>query len=187
MTNDQIQMLIDRSLRHDAEAFSILVAEYQPLVFRLAFRLLCNEEEAKDMTQETFIKVWLSLYRYHPKFRFSTWLYKITANTCYDRLRVLQHEPNQSKNSITASDADLTSSHTIEEEVANKELKELIIRFTDKLTPKQKLVFVLQDIEGLEPQEISAITGLSAAKIKSNLYLARKSIKKKLNEIDPDL
>ena len=81
--------LVDRSQRKDTTAFAQLVTEFQPMVFRLAFRLLCDEDEARDITQETFVKVWLSLKTYNRKNRFSTWLYKITCNTCYDRLRSL--------------------------------------------------------------------------------------------------
>ena len=83
--------LVDRSQRKDTAAFAQLVTEFQPMVFRLAFRLLCDEDEARDITQETFVKVWLSLKTYNRKNRFSTWLYKITCNACYDRLRSLRH------------------------------------------------------------------------------------------------
>ena len=59
--------LVDRSQRKDTAAFAQLVTEFQPMVFRLAFRLLCDENEARDITQETFVKVWLSLKRYNRK------------------------------------------------------------------------------------------------------------------------
>ena len=91
MNEEEIQVLIDKSKKQDMTAFALLVTEYRQLVFRLAFRLLCNEEEARDMVQETFIKVWLNLDKYNREYRFSTWLYKITGNICYDRLRFLQH------------------------------------------------------------------------------------------------
>ena len=61
MNEEEIQVLIDKSKKQDMTAFALLVTEYRQLVFRLAFRLLCNEEEARDMVQETFIKVWLNL------------------------------------------------------------------------------------------------------------------------------
>lgn len=61
MEQNEIQVLVEKSRRQDASAFALLVAEYQTFVFRLAFRLLCDEEEARDMVQETFLRVWLSL------------------------------------------------------------------------------------------------------------------------------
>ena len=82
MNQEKIQELVSRSQQDDKRAFALLVSEFQPLVFRLAFRLLCDEEEARDITQETFVKVWLSLKTYNQENRLSTCLYKITCNTC---------------------------------------------------------------------------------------------------------
>ena len=69
MDQKKIQELISRSQQEDAAAFSLLVSTFQPLVFRLAFRLLCDEDEAKDMVQETFVKVWLALGKYNGECR----------------------------------------------------------------------------------------------------------------------
>ena len=80
MDQKKIQELISRSQQEDAVAFSLLVSTFQPLVFRLAFRLLCDEDEAKDMVQETFVKVWLALGKYNGECRFSTWLYNWKTN-----------------------------------------------------------------------------------------------------------
>ena len=164
-------------------AFALLVSEFQPLVFRLAFRLLCDEDEARDITQETFVKVWLSLKTYNQENRLSTWLYKITCNTCYDRLRSLRHSPLDNESAFSGS-VNIPSDDNIEISLSNKQLKELILRYTSELPPQQKLVFMLRDVEELEVQ---TITGLSSEKIKSTLYLARKNIRNKMNQIDPDL
>ena len=172
MNQKKIQELISRSQQGDAVAFSLLVSMFQPLVFRLAFRLLCDEDEAKDMVQETFVKVWLALGKYNGECRFSTWLYKITCNTCYDRLRSLHHSPLD-------NEVDLA--------VVNKQLRELILRYTDELSPRQRLIFTLRDIEELDVPEVQTITGLSAGIIKATLYLARKNIRNKMNQIDADL
>lgn len=61
------------------------------MVYTLAFRLLCNDEDAKDIVQETFIKVWKHLGSFNPEFKFSTWLYKIAANQCYDILKTAKY------------------------------------------------------------------------------------------------
>ena len=175
MTKDQIQELINNSIKGNTNSFTDLVVEFQPLVFRLAFRLLCNNEDAKDVVQDVFIKVWTNLQRYDNQYSFSTWLYKIAGNLCCDRLR--------SKKRVREIDLPVYPVESVESAMINKELKELIINFTSDLTPKQKLVFMLRDIEELDTEEIMAITGLTAEKIKSNLYLARKRIKEKLNDI----
>ncbi len=177
---EQIQALIHRSKHNDTAAFAVLVSEHQMLVFRLAFRLLCDEEEAKDVVQETFIKIWLSLKSYNPSFLFSTWIYRIACNICYDRLR--SNQRTLFRGELTEYEMRIASEEDIESSLANKELSEMILRFTDELTPKQKLVFVLREVEEREISEIETITGLSPEKIKSNLYLARKSIREKLNK-----
>ncbi|NDV83610.1 RNA polymerase sigma factor [Bacteroides sp. 51] len=176
MEQGQIQNLINKCAKGDTKAFALLVAEFQPLVYRLAFRLLCNEDEARDMVQETFIKVWLSIGRYDAKFRFSTWIYKITANTCYDKLRAVQFPAD----AIDISTVPLLSGEDIEKHLINRELRELIIALTAELTPAQRLVFTLRDLEELETAEVETVTGLSAAQIKSNLYLARKYIRERI-------
>ena len=186
MEQERIQVLVDKSRQEDTAAFALLVSEFQPLVFRLAFRLLCNEDEARDMVQETFVKVWLSLGQYNGECRFSTWLYKITCNTCYDRLRSMRHSPLDNSSDASTS-VDMASGDNIERNVSNKQLKELILKYTDELTPRQRLVFMFRDVEELEVEEVRQITGLSAGKIKTNLYLARKNIRNKMNQTDPDL
>lgn len=76
MNQEQIEELIDRSRQNDTIAFAQLVSEFQTMVFRLAFRLLCNEDETRDMVQEIFVKIWLSLDKYDGRCRFTTWMYK---------------------------------------------------------------------------------------------------------------
>jgi RNA polymerase sigma-70 factor (ECF subfamily) len=177
MDRKRIQELVNSSQKNDPKAFGLLVVEFQALVFRFAFRLLCDEDEAKDIVQDTFVKAWINLRKYNPEYQFSTWIYKITSNLCYDRLRKMKNYPLNTDFPETASE------QNPESDLINNELKELIIYFTNGLTPKQKLVFTLNDIEDLETSEIKAITGLSEAKIKSNLYLARKFIKNKITSV----
>lgn len=184
---DKIQQLIDKSKRNDKFAFGQLVLEYQELVFRLAFRLLCHEDEARDMVQEVFVKVWQSLDKYDETYRFSTWIYKITSNICYDRLRSLQRSPSYYASVIDVEVYNIDAEEDAERVLFNQELCELILQFTRELTPKQKMVFTLRDIEDLDVQEVMTITGMSAESIKQNLYHARKNIRNKINQTGTDL
>ena len=160
--------------------------KYYKDVYRFVLALSKKPHIAEAITQETFVKVWLSLKRYNRKNRFSTWLYKITCNACYDRLRSLRH--SSLNNEFAFSDSiNLASDDNIEISLSNRQLKELILRYTNELPPQQKLVFMLRDVEELEVIEVQTITGLSPEKIKSTLYLARKNIRNKMNQIDPDL
>lgn len=178
MLQEQIQILIERSRSGDKKAFEKLVAEFQAAVFRLAFHLLCDEDDAKDMVQETFIRVWLNLDKYHIQYSFATWIYTIACNLCYDLLRTTKYRFERLREEYHP-----ISSDNVEQAVINKDLKSLIVLFTQQLTPKQKLVFTLSEIEEMNVEEIETITRLSPAKIKSNLYLAKKQIKEKINQI----
>ena len=173
--SDKLSIHIDLCRQGYSEAFGYIVTEYRQLVYTLAFRLLCDEDDAKDATQEAFIRAWRNISRYKQQYKFSTWIYKIASNVCYDKMR---SERRISK--VNLSDCDLYSEERPDDLLNNKELKELIINITKGLTPKQKLVFTLSDLEGLDFGEISIITGLTPTKIKSNIYLARKYIKSKI-------
>ena len=101
-------------------------------------------------------------------------------------MRSLRHSPLYNESAFSGS-VNIPSDDNIEISLSNKQLKELILRYTSELPPQQKLVFMLRDVEELEVAEVQTITGLSPEKIKSSLYLARKNIRYKMNQIDPDL
>jgi RNA polymerase sigma-70 factor, ECF subfamily len=174
--------LVVLSRQNDARAFRKLVEAHQAMVYSLAFRLLCNDEDAKDIVQETFIRVWKNLNNYNTGFKFSTWLYSIAANLCYDKLRALKRNEGIS---ITDQNKlkEFVSNENMETKLINTELAHIISTLTNELTPKQKLVFTLRDLEGMEIEEIVSITGLTGEKIKSNLYLARQFIRRKLENL----
>lgn len=171
-----------KAQRGDKQAFGMVVSAFQYSVFRFAFRLLGNEEEARDATQDTFVKAWIKRQSYNPEYQFSTWIYRIAGNVCCDRLRSLKRKKFQPE-TIADETTAVRSPENIESEIINRELADFILYFTQDLTPKQKLVFMLRDIEGFEVGEVERITGMSGAKIKSNLYLARKYIKAKIEKI----
>jgi len=171
----QINKYIDLCKCGNTDAFKYIVSEYQQLVYTLAIKMLCSEIDAEDIIQETFIKAWQNISRYKQQYKFSTWIYKIAANACYDKLRS-KHTVEE----VSLMDYDIISETNQEDLLQNKELKGLILKFTSGLSPKQKLIFTLSEIEDLTVEEIIQITGMTSSKIKSNLYLAKKYIKSKL-------
>lgn len=164
------------------DAFKHLMMEYSDYVFALSFRILRNEEEAKDAVQETFIKVWQNIGKYDERIKITTWMYKICTNHCLDKLKSKKRKP-------VVFDSDFENVYRLllqdknYEMLDNKQLAEIIEQMAEGLTPKQQLVFVLKDIQGLESDEIVEITGLDKKQIKSNLYNARKEIRNKLIRI----
>ena len=86
------QQLIDQIKNGDTKAFAILVNQYKDLVFTLAMKMVKNREEAEEVSQDTFIKVYTSLDKFNGDSKFSTWIYKVTYNTCLDRLKKYKRE-----------------------------------------------------------------------------------------------
>jgi RNA polymerase sigma-70 factor (ECF subfamily) len=160
-------------------AFKPIMLEYTDFIFALSFRILCNEEEARDIVQETFIRLWQNLDKYKPEIKLTTWMYKIATNLCLDKLKSSKRKPlifklehEQVVNFIT--------NENFSEQPDNLKIAEIIGKLAEQLGAKQKVVFVLKDIEGLENDEIEQITGMDKAQIKSNLYCARQQIKNSL-------
>jgi RNA polymerase sigma-70 factor (ECF subfamily) len=177
--------LIDKCQKGDTDAFRKLVEAHQGFVYAATFRLLCNDFDAEEATQETFIKVWKNMTRFNNEMRFTTWLYKIAVNLCYDKIKVNNRLRNRVQFDYDHSVIlNYASIENIENSVINRELAEIIRFLTGELTPKQKLVFTLTELECLTVDEINAITGLSPEKIKSNLYCAKQTIKVKLSQIE---
>lgn len=177
---DQINLkaLIESSKRNDHQSFRTIVEGHQPMVYGLAFRLLCNEDDAKDLVQETFIRVWMNLKSFDTSRKFTTWVYTIATNLCMDKLRATKRKVQVDENLH-----ELMASEDLEQRLIDRDLGRIILVLTDQLTPKQKVVFTLRDLEGLEVDEIMQITGLTANKIKSNLFLARQTLRKCLNNL----
>jgi RNA polymerase sigma-70 factor, ECF subfamily len=182
MQQSTLNELVVLSRQNDARAFRQLVEAHQAMVFTLAFRLLCNEDDARDIVQESFIRVWKNLNRFNTSMKFTTWLYTIATNLCYDKLK---SEKRNTTIRLTNQNVlnGFISDENMEKTIINAELAQIITSLTNELTPKQKLVFTLSDLEGLGTDEITAITGLSAAKIKSNLFLARQFLRKRLENL----
>jgi RNA polymerase sigma-70 factor, ECF subfamily len=185
MDQQTVKKLINHCLEGDMDAFRYLVEAHQKFVYSAAFRLLCNDFDSEEIVQETFIRVWKNLNRFNNDMRFTTWLYKIAVNLCYDRIKATQRFRNKIQFDMKSSAIlNQPSIENIEASVINGELAEIIRFLTNELTPKQKLIFTLTELENLNVEEITTITGLSPQKIKSNLYCAKQNIKEKLIKIE---
>lgn len=156
--------------------FRKLVEQTSPFAFSVAFRMLGDEDQAKDVVQETMITIWQKLNKINSSEGYKRWIYRIVLNKCYDHLRKRKRNQEFAADELTW---DLISNRISEASSSDLELEEnarILNHLINKLSPKQKAVFVLSELEELSNEEISEITGLSKSMIKANLHHARKNI-----------
>lgn len=173
--------LIPSASRGDTRAFRQLVEAHQGLVYAVAFRFVRDTHDAEDITQEVFVRVWKNLSKYRPEeAKFTTWLYRVAANACLDFLK--SREAKRRVKSVSLdSVVDIPAASSHEQELDHRELSEVILSAAAELAPKQRLVFILRDLEGLSPDEVCAALNMSPGNVKSNLCHARQKIAAKLS------
>jgi RNA polymerase sigma-70 factor (ECF subfamily) len=147
-----------------------------PYAFSLAFRMLGDEDLAKDVVQETMVTIWQKLKSIRSAEVYKTWIYKVVINKCYDQLRNKKRNREYVADGKTWQILSERISQMPSSQLENEEIARIIGILTDKLSPKQKAIFILSEIDGMTGDEISEVTGISKSVIKANLYYARKSI-----------
>jgi RNA polymerase sigma-70 factor (ECF subfamily) len=175
----------------EKKAFDKLVLRYRDRIFNMCYRFLGDYQEAEDTAQEVFIKAYSSLKLFRFKSSFYTWLYRITVNTCKNKLKSLGHrlmKRQVSLNDAENEDRDINlPSRTIPDEsksplleIEKKERANLIQKAINSLSSEQKAVVILRDIEGFSYEEIADITGIKPGTLKSRLSRARLCLREKL-------
>lgn len=166
----------------DHTAFRTLVEMYQQPAYRLAFRIIANEEEARDAVQESFIRIWQRIGSFDPGREFLPWMYRILVNTSTDRLRKISRHTMIAMDQVSQKPG-IIGQYDPGELADKRELTLLIKEIAEMLPEKQKLVFILRDIEGMASAEVESIMEMPETSVKSNLYYARKSVKERLLRI----
>jgi RNA polymerase sigma-70 factor (ECF subfamily) len=169
----------------DREAFAELVGLYQDKLYHLALRMLYQPQEAEDVVQETFLRVFANLDRYDDKQKFSTWIYRIATNLCIDRLR--------RRKSNMSLDAEVTDGEgtdwyamlpsderTPESRLVLSETQEQVRRAIDALPEKYKAVVVLRYLHDLSLQEIGEILDMPVTTVKTRVHRGREALRQKL-------
>lgn len=175
MTGSSEKEIIDKASKGDRHAFRHLVDSHQRFVLLTARRFVYNLDDAADIAQEVFIKLWNNLADYNQNMKLTTWLYRIVVNQCLDMLKSKPYRQRKAATSIDLHQETLSAFNT-EKEMEEREFADIVHALCQKLTPKQQAVFILRDIEGLPVEEVMAVLSMNAGGIKSNLYHARKQM-----------
>jgi len=175
--------LIKKVTQKDLKAFEVLVHRYKRMVINVCFRLTGDRENAEDVAQEVFFRVYQKARTFRGKSKLSTWIYRIAVN------RSLNHNRKQGsfvQKRSTSADTEILEKmpaphHNSPDTIfANKEDRQLINKALDSLPEKQRTAFILHHWEGLSYQEIAEILKSSLSAVESRIHRAKNSLKKVL-------
>ena len=168
------ELLIEGILEGNEEAFEELVERYGRMVYRVAYRITGSHQDADDVMQETFLKVFRSIGRFRRESNVETWIYRIALNCALNLARTKKEEPlDEGMDPVT-----MRVSDNPERRLERVELSEAISNAIDKLPPQQRAVVILHDMEGLTHAQISRILNCSEGTVKSRLHHARRKLRK---------
>lgn len=170
--------LIKRIQSGENKAFGSLMKKYKSQVAGIAYRMVGDYDEAKDISQMVFVKTSRNLDRFDTTKKFSTWLYRITVNASIDYIR--KQKKHRHETLETYSDSVETPADTPDISLYRKNIKECILQAADALNDKQKAAFLLRDVEGHEIEEVSEILGMPEATVRWYLHRARLRLRKEL-------
>jgi len=173
--------LVRRAQAQDKEAFEELVRRHQHRVFAVAGGILKRREDAEDIVQQVFVKAYFSLKRFDQRAAFSTWLYKITVNECWDLLRKRKVRPLVYESDLSEEQArqfGATDERTSEEPDISEKLvaRERVRNLMAGLDERDRTMLILKEVEGFAVEEIAEMLGLNANTVKVRLFRARRRV-----------
>lgn len=170
--------LVRRAQRGAEAAFEELVRRHQQRVFALVSGILRRQEDVEDIAQQVFLKVYLSLRKFDQRAAFSTWLYKITVNECWDylrkkKVRPLVYESDLSEEQVSRLDGIVSAERVSIGPNERAEVKDLLEHMLDKLPEQDRQLLILKEVEGFSVQELAKILDLNVNTVKVRLFRAR--------------
>lgn len=180
---------VEAFLAGDENAFRALFDKYREKVYRIAFRFVRNKDDALEVTQEVFLRVYLSLKSFQTNSKFFTWLYRIAVNRSIDFSRSRRHDPTTSLDAVESSQTLTLGRHAQRStpspgELAQaRELEELVAQAIEQLSPKHRAVFVLHASENLSYRQIADVLGCNIGTVMSRLFYARKRLREELTRL----
>lgn len=176
--------LVARAAAGEGDCFDVLVERYHRPIANFIFRMVNNYETALDLSQEVFIKVYGSLGRYNPEFKFSTWIYKIASNTAIDHLRK-QSVIISPLYAVSGDDEEFelpipAKGPSPERALERTERRAQIEEAISKLPHRYRELIVLRHVSELSYDEIAEVTGLPLGTVKNRIFRAREAMRKHL-------
>src|SRR3989338_4597675 len=169
--NDPDRALIDKAMSGNKAAFGILIQKYYEMVYAVAYGVLSRREEALDVAQEVFIKVFREIGNFKGESKFKTWLYRIAVNAAIDATR--RRRPEEPIEESARFETKVLSPR---EEASREETRELVGKALEFLNPEHKAVLVLREWQELSYEEIAETLQVEIGTVMSRLFYARKRL-----------
>jgi len=179
--------IVAQVLAGDRDAFRVVVERHSATLFRLAYRMTGNEQDAEEVVQETFLRAYRRLNKFESRSSFSTWLYRIAVNCSLDfsrkRRQVDEHQvaPNPELPDLVESLP--ATEPSADRLVMSAEVRRKVEATMNELTEKEKAAFVLRHYEGLSIEEVARAMGLRANAAKNNIFRAVQKLRRALEPV----
>jgi len=174
--------VISRCQKGDQDALKEIFDQYHQKVYRIAYGVVRQREDALDIVQEVFIKLFRSIKNFKGKSHFYTYLYRMTMNTAIDHTRKMKRQPSSSIDEDGGFQLADEAEKRPDRIFAHKELEESLKGALEKLPPDQKAALIFREVEGLSYQEMAEAMGCSIGTVMSRLHYGRKKIQELLKD-----
>ena len=178
------RQLVEQIRQGDDGAFEVLVRRKTTKVYGLCYRVIGNGEDAKDISQLVFLKLWENLEKYDATYAFDTWLYRMVTNVAIDFMRSKQSRDNAVNSNLRLVKTSIDPEQTVT--VARKEVESVFNAVSNVLSPKQKTIFVMSEMEDLRSSEIAKVLGCRESTVRNHLFNARKLMQAQLRKRFPE-
>ncbi|HEV7487500.1 MAG TPA: RNA polymerase sigma factor [Thermoanaerobaculia bacterium] len=178
------RQLVEQIRQGDDGAFETLVRRKTSKVYGLCYRVIGNSEDAKDISQLVFLKLWENLEKYDATYAFDTWLYRMVTNVAIDFMRSKQSRDNAVNSNLRLVKTSVDPEQTVT--VARKEVESVFNAVSNVLSPKQKTIFVMSEMEDLRSSEIAKVLGCRESTVRNHLFNARKLMQTQLKKRFPE-
>jgi RNA polymerase sigma-70 factor, ECF subfamily len=173
----------------DQQAFRELIGRYQTRVFNLCYRILGNPDEAEEIAQEVFVKLFKSIGSFRGESKFSTWLYRVTHNVCINQINYLKRRHYFENRSLDLDPKDdspapqyASNAPDGEQDLIATELGAAIEEKLGMLAPEMREVIIMRDIEGLSYEEVAQALNVKIGTVKSRLHRGRNELQELLKD-----
>ncbi|MBP7829853.1 MAG: sigma-70 family RNA polymerase sigma factor [Kiritimatiellae bacterium] len=182
----QVRRWVQQARDGEEEAFGELMKMYHQRVFSLACGMVNNPDDARDLSQQSWVKAWKNLSRYRESSSFYTWLYRIVSNTCLDflrhRARLGEQSLPENVDLVTQADPNPAASRRSrpDKEAERAETRRLFDAALAELSPEHRMTLTLRELEGLSYGEIAKVMDCRTGTVMSRLFYARRHMQRKL-------